>query len=95
MPNTEGENKSDTVSKTTIAVRKSRANVLLQTACTFAYLVDEELVSVRVFLDNGSQRSYITNDLSAKLGLKPIKRERRTLNTFGSENYNKRECNLI
>ena len=50
-----------------------RANVLLQTARTFAYSVDEELVSVRVLLDNRSQRSYITNDLSASLGLKPIK----------------------
>ena len=59
--------------KTTVAVGNSRANVLLQTARTFAYSVDEELVSVRVLLDNGSQRSYITNDLSAHLGLKPIK----------------------
>ena len=49
------------------------ANVLLQTARTFAYSVDEELVSVRVLLDNGSQYSYITNDLSASLCLKPIK----------------------
>ena len=45
MPNTEGENKSDTVPKTTVAVGKSRANVLLQTARTFAYSVDEELVT--------------------------------------------------
>ena len=73
MPNTEGENKSDTVPKTTVAVGKSKANVLLQTARTFAYSVDEELISVRVLLDNGSQHSYITNDLSARLGLKPIK----------------------
>ena len=68
---------------------------MLQTARTFAYSVDEELKSVRVLLDNGSQHSYITNDLSARLGLKPIKQERLTLNTFDSENYNKRECNLI
>ena len=61
MPNTEGENKSDTVPKTTVAVGKSRANVLLQTARTFAYSVDEELVSVRVLLDNESQRLYIAS----------------------------------
>ena len=61
----------------------------------FAYSIDEELISVRVLLDNGSHCSYITNDLSARLGLKAIKRERLTINAFGSENYNKRECNLI
>ena len=81
--------------KTTVAVGKSRANVLLQTAHTFAYAFDEELVPVRALLDNGSQHSYIPNDLSASLGLKPIKRERLTLNMFGSEKYNKRGCNLI
>ena len=95
MPNAEGENKSDTVPKTTVTVGKSRANVLLQTAHTFAYSVNKELVSVRVLLDNGNQHLYITNDLSARLGLKSIKRERFTLNTFGSENYDKRECNVI
>lgn len=63
--------------KTTLAVGKSRANVLLQIARNFAYVVDEELVSVGVLLDNGSHRSYITNDLSASLGLKSIKRERK------------------
>ena len=29
------------------------------------------------------------------MGLRPIKRERFTLNTFGSENYSKKECNLV
>ena len=92
--NTEGENKSGTVPKTTVVVGKSKANVLLQTAHSFAYSVDEKLVSIRMLLDNGSQHLYITNDLSTRLGLRPIKQERFTLNTFGSEYYNKRECNL-
>ena len=46
MPNTEGENKSDTIPKTTVVVGKSRANVLSRTAHTFAYSVDEELVYI-------------------------------------------------
>ena len=75
-PNTEGENESDTVLKTTVAVGKSKANVLLQIARTFAYSVDKELISVGVLLDNGSQCSYITNDLSTRLDLSPIKLER-------------------
>ena len=85
MPNREDENKLDMVPKTTVAVGKSRANISLQTTHTFVYSVDKELTSVRVFLDNRSQHSYITNDQSARLGLKPMKRERLTLNTFGSE----------
>ena len=80
--------------KTTVAVGKSKANVLLQTAHSFAYSVDEKLVSIRMLLDNGSQHLYITNDLSTRLGLRPIKQERFTLNTFGGECYNKRECIL-
>ena len=54
IPKREGENKLDTVSKTTVAAVKSKASVLLLTAHTFAYSVNKELVSVRVLLDNGS-----------------------------------------
>ena len=72
-PNTEGENKSDTVPKATVAVGKSKTNILLQTARIFAHSVDKELISVRLLLESGSQRSCITNDLSARLGLRPIK----------------------
>ena len=59
MPNTEGENKSDTVPKIAIAVGKSKAKVLLHTACTFTYSVDEKLISVRVLLENGSQCYFV------------------------------------
>ena len=54
-PNTESENKSDTVPRTNVNDGKTKANILLQTARTFVYTVDEELISVRVLLDNGSQ----------------------------------------
>lgn len=54
VPNTESGNKLDTILKTTVAVGKSKTNILLQTACTFAYSIDEEHIPVRVLLDNGS-----------------------------------------
>ena len=74
IPNTEGENKLDTVPKTTVAVVKSKANVLLHTAPYLClYSVNKKSVLVRVLLDNGNQRLYITNDLSARLSLWPIK----------------------
>jgi len=44
-----------------------------------------ELVPVRVLLDSGSQRSYITLKLKNRLGLKAIKKECASLNVFGSQ----------
>ena len=67
------EDTQDTAPKTTVAIGKSKSNMLLQTACIFTYSVDEELIPVRVLMDNGSQRSYVTNSLSARLGLRPLK----------------------
>ena len=46
-------------SRTTTAVSKNKVNILLQTACTFAYSVDDNLVPVRVLMDTGSQCSYL------------------------------------
>ena len=45
--------------------------VLLQTARTYALSENSsELVPVRVLLDSGGQRSYVTNDLKNNLRLK-------------------------
>ena len=70
--------------------------VLLQTARTYAYVENgTKLLPVRVLLDSGSQRSYITNHLKRKLGLIPIETETLNLNTFGHEKFSKRDCDLI
>ena len=66
------------IETTQSSTARTRGRVLLQTARTFAYSSDSELLPVRILFDNGSQRSYISHQLKAKLGLKPIKRE--TLN---------------
>jgi len=42
-----------------------------------------------------SQRSYITNDLKTKLGLKPVRVEMIHLNTFGTDSYEKKRCDLV
>ena len=71
-------------------------HVLLQTARTYAYVKNgTKLLSVRVLLDSGSQRSYFTNHLKRKLGLIPIETETLNLNTFGNEKFSKRDCDLI
>ena len=80
---------------TTVAVSRSKGQVLLQTAWTYAYTADNELVPVRILMDIGSQRSYLSNALKTRLKLKPLRRENLTLNTFGNEQFNKRKCDLI
>ena len=76
-------------------VSRNKTCVLLQTARTYAYTADEELMPVRILMDVGSQRSYISNQLRSKLKLKSLKQEQLTLNTFGNEKFSKRECDLI
>ena len=75
---------------------KETQTVLLQTARAVAY--DEtgsNVVPVRILLDNGSQRSYITEQLSAKLNLKSISHEKLILNTFGDDRYKTQESELM
>ncbi len=81
---------------TTTSVAKSQRRVLLQTARTYAYKGERsEVIPVRVLVDSGSQRSYITTDLQRRLGLKPIKTEVLNLNTFGDAGFSKKECDLV
>ena len=69
--------------------------MLLQTARTKAFASDGELFPVRMLLDSGSQRSYITNNLMQQLQLQPIRRKRLNLTTFGNDQFNKKECDVV
>ena len=81
---------------TTTSTARSKLQVLLQTAKTCAYVENgTTLLPVRVLLDSGSQRSYITNHLKRKLGMIPIKTETQNLNTFGNDKFSKKDCDLI
>ena len=70
---------------TTTSTARSKVQVLLQTARTYAYVENSTLLLVHVLLDSGSQRSYITNHFKRKLGLIPIETETVNLNTFGND----------
>ena len=83
------------IETTQSSTARTRGRVLLQTARTFAYSSDSELLPVRILFDNGSQRSYISHQLKAKLGLKPIKRETLNLNTFGDSIFKKKDCEVV
>jgi len=87
--------KPDTFKSIVTTVVKCKNEVLLQIAHTFVYTANDGLVHVRILMDVGNQCSYLSNDLKKKLKLKPLKQENVTVNTFGSEEYNKRKCDLI
>ena len=74
---------------------RSRIEIFLQTAKAWACGDNGQTVPVHVMLDGGSQQSYITNDLKTRLGLKPIRVETIHLNTFGSDLYEKKRCDLV
>ena len=78
---------------TTKAKLPQKGRVLLQTAKTLAYGSDKSKhVGVRVLLDLGGQRSFISENVKNKLGLKSLKSEIVNLNTFGDNKYHKRKC---
>ena len=81
-----------TVSRTV----KSKNEVMLKTASVLAQCQEsEKSVPVRPLLDDGSQKSYVTNSLKAQLNLKPIRKQTVYLNTFGNNNYLKQVLDVL
>ena len=79
QPRDQGELKEDqtvpveNTTATTVNTVKNRQLVLLQTAQAEATNGTKTRVeNVRILIDNGSQRSYITDSLKIRLGLSPI-----------------------
>ena len=68
--------------------------VLLQTAQAVVVNGRDNAISVRILLGNGSQLSYMTTALQSRLNLKPIRKEKLHLNTFGNENFTTRCCKV-
>ena len=70
--------------------------VLLQTARALASNdTGSKSVNVRILFDTGSQRSYVTDSLVRQLNLKPQKREKLQLNTFGEPGFKGRNCDIV
>ena len=81
---------------TAISKERKATHVLLQTAkATAVNPINGEKCSIRILLDNGSQRSYVTEDVVKKLQLKCEKKENLNLNTFGSADYKSRSCKVV
>ena len=88
--------KNEAVVATAKAGSPQKGKVLLQTAKTYAFCNEtDKRVKVRVLLDLGGQRTFISDKMKDKLGLKTLKSEVVNLNTFGDNKYHKRKCNLV
>ena len=74
----------------------SKTPVLLQTAQVTITQGDATVNSakVRVILDSGSQRSYITNRVKNQLNL-PTEKETMVIKTFGSEEERIQTCDSV
>ena len=90
------QNTHQSQSVTTSTCNKMPGNqvVLLQTATATA-ISGHGAIPVRVLLDNGSQLSYITTSLQSRLRLAPIRQERLHLNTFGSDTFATKACDVV
>ena len=70
--------------------------VLLQTAQAVASDdTGKRSVNVRILFDTGSQRSYVTDALVRRLNLKPLRKEKLQLNTFGEPGFRGKSCELV
>jgi len=96
QPSTDTQQREITETNSSLTTNnRSKQVVLLQTAQTYAYATNGEMIPVRILFDNGSQRSYLTNFLKIRLGLKPQKKEVVNLNVFGSEGFKRQTCDLM
>ena len=73
------------------------SGVLLQTARTQIYNPDGlySSLEVRVILDSGSQKSYITQQVRDALSLNVAYRQKMSIKTFGSEKEEQQDCEVV
>ena len=87
---------SETKSSVSMCV-SSENSVLLQTAKASAYRPDipHRRMTVRLILDGGSQRSYVTHRIKDKLNLQPSHSESLTIKPFGSSGGTPQLCDVV
>ena len=85
-----------TSSSNTTNTSELKGSILLQTAQAIASdEASQRQTRLLVLFDCGSQRSYMTEGLSSKLGLSFVQSERLHLNTFGNAQHKPKNCKLF
>jgi len=71
--------------------------VLLQTAIAEVYNPKNpsSTLKLRLILDSGSQRSYLTEQIKNTLGLQRVKQQQLSILTFGSSKRDTRHCEVV
>ena len=89
-------NRRENKSSTTVCV-DSNTSILLQTANASVSRIHQPhpAVTIRILLDRGSQRSYISERAKEKLDLFPKRKEKLFIKTLGQENEDLRECGIV
>ena len=89
-------NRRENKSSTTVYV-DSNMSILLQTANASVSRIHQPhpAVTIRILLDRGSQRSYISERAKEKLDLFPKRKEKLFIKTLGQENEDLRECGIV
>ena len=89
-------NRRENKSSTTVYV-DSNMSILLHTANASVSRIDEphSAVTIRILLDSGSQRSYISERAKEKFGLFPKRKEKLLIKLLGQENEDLRECGIV
>lgn len=72
-------------------------SILLHTANASVSRIHQphSAVIIRILLDSGSQRSYISERAKEKLGLFPKRKEKLLIKSLGQENEDSRECGIV
>ena len=74
----------------------SKQETLLQTAdAEVSSTVTDRFITMRIILDNASNRTYITQEAKKKLGLKSIGKEAINISVFGQNEAKHTECDIV
>ena len=90
------QEESDNVSSTHQGITNARNHQVIQMQSALVTVkAENESTRARILFNTGSQRSFVTEKLSDKLRLKPIKKEILEVTTFGSKQSKRHEYNVV
>ena len=88
--------KSENETQTTTVIDKNKCSVFLQTAKAIVVNNQNDCrENVRVLFDNGSQKSFLTEEVSKSLKLRPVRKERLIVNGFGGKEEKLVDLNVV
>ena len=96
-PQRSESNGNDVSTNLFISQDPTKNSVLLQTAQAIVHRVDNDITTprIRLILDSGSQKTYITRALRDKLQLPTIRTDKVLIKEFGNDKGTLKKCDLV